>query len=154
MSVRAFTDATAPRKFVWLICPEGLPTKIPNEKHISNGLTISVQGQVILLPSAKADGWRVMEEHCSPKEWATWLLYVEQGDKVGWRIAKLADEFVPECVRGTYGVPGNDAVFKPKIAEFEPGSPLDELAESEPEAPKVPRKRVLAPASLPKGDAI
>jgi hypothetical protein len=111
---------------IWLVTPNKRAVKHPVDKMFRTGIIAIVEGRPVLSPNAKDEGWRLLQDECTPEEWAAWKVFAEQEAKAKGRL-RLAQEHRPACLQGRvlsknrstreYVPPAVVAADKPKVSK-------------------------------------
>lgn len=111
---------------IWLITPNGRAVKHPVDKMFTSGIVAIVSGRPVLDPGARDKGWRILQEECTPEEWASWSAFAEQEAKAKGRL-RIASEHRPKCLQRRltskqqtareYVPPSIMAADKPKVSK-------------------------------------
>jgi hypothetical protein len=133
-------DATRPASKIWLVDPNGFARSTPYAENIQSGHTEIRDGEVVMRPKSRREGWKLLAEVITPAELEVWLDYHAQSDRAGGRIAPLPAELWPKGIknprehRGESNkvpyVPGKGSEPDAPVAGVTAGAPADPSATS------------------------
>jgi hypothetical protein len=133
-------DATRPVTKIWLVDPNGFARSTPFAENVQSGHTEIRDGELVMRPKSRRDGWKFLADVITPAELEVWLDYHAQSERAGGRIAPLPSNLWPKGIKNPREhhnasakadyVPGDGSKPQAAVAGVTEGAPADPSATS------------------------